>query len=182
MLRRILSRPVTRLNHWLNPPRDYNIPFAQYLGNQLTELTKVPPLAKPATSGYYYENLVTIIFGVDTHITNLCYHDIRERYLFLRSMSCGLLQYWPNISELDACGVALRLWSGCLSGAKIMAYRTRSGINQQKDLRKRWKMVTELARKDPIYKEGVSVCVLFKETRKERCDIKEAPSWVIRKG
>ncbi|MCW3992613.1 MAG: hypothetical protein NWE79_07875 [Candidatus Bathyarchaeota archaeon] len=64
--------------------------------------------------------------------------------------------------------ISLRLWSGCLSAAKMIDRRTMSGPNTpDKRIFAFSRKIDPLARSDPIYCAGVEAAPSFKKLRKE---------------
>lgn len=61
--------------------------------------------------------------------------------------------------------VILRWWSGCISGAKLIALETRDGPNTPAKRKKIAKKIYNIAKHDAIFADGVSAAVEFKNGR-----------------
>ncbi len=72
----------------------------------------------------------------------------------------------PDVEDpIDRLNIALRLWSGCLSAAKTIAYETRSGPNDAALRARIMPEVDAIAEGDPIYAAGVESAPAFKRPR-----------------
>lgn len=77
--------------------------------------------------------------------------------------------------EYVLASIALRLWSGCISAAKVIALETRSGPNTPDYRKKASKTLLRTAQIDKIFAAGVVAAVEFKKLRKEPHDYSGIP-------
>jgi hypothetical protein len=100
--------------------------------------------------------------------------DLGSRIAMIAALS---RRYLPKIKDgLVRVNVALRLWSGCLSAAKVIALETRSGPNTPESRALVMPVIEEIAAKDPIYAAGVDVAPAFKRRRHEKYSFDGVPS------
>jgi hypothetical protein len=71
--------------------------------------------------------------------------------------------------------VALRLWSGCISAAKVIALETRSGPNTVQYRKKASRTLLRTAQIDKVFAAGVVAAVEFKKRRKQPYDFSGIP-------
>ncbi len=72
-------------------------------------------------------------------------------------------EFMPDVEDpIDRLNIALRLWSGCLSAARIIAYGSRSGPNDAALRAQIMPQVDAVAEEDPIYAAGVESAPAFK--------------------
>jgi hypothetical protein len=86
----------------------------------------------------------------------------------------------PYIQDVDdnnvRVNIALRLWSGCLSGAKTIALQTRSGPNTPEMRASIFSTkIDPLAQEDPIYCAGVEAAPSFKRLRNDPYSFEGVP-------
>src|SRR5262249_17166793 len=75
----------------------------------------------------------------------------------------------PDIGDEEArVSICLRLWAGCLDGAKIIALETRSGPNTiERRARAHATVIVPRAAADPIYAAGAEAAPAFKHLRNQ---------------
>jgi hypothetical protein len=78
--------------------------------------------------------------------------------------------------------ICLRLWSGCLHGAKTIAFDTMDGPVTPEYRSLVHKKIIDLAKSDPIFLAGAEVAVDFKKSRNEGYSFEGLPedSFLIR--
>jgi hypothetical protein len=82
----------------------------------------------------------------------------------------------PDVSDpIERLNVVLRLWAACLMAAKTIAHETRSGENSPDDRRKRFAMIDEAAKNDPIFEAGVEAARAFKDEMKQGYSLDGVP-------
>jgi hypothetical protein len=85
-------------------------------------------------------------------------------------------EYLPAIEDgLTRANIALRLWAGCISAAKIIALETLSGPNTPEGRAQIIPQVEKLAAQDPIYAAGVEAAASFKRLRGDRYSFEGIP-------
>jgi hypothetical protein len=85
-------------------------------------------------------------------------------------------EFMPDVEDpIDRLNIALRLWSGCLSAAKTIAYETRSGPNDAALRARIMPEVDTIARGDPIYAAGVESAPAFKRLRGQGYSLEGVP-------
>ena len=84
--------------------------------------------------------------------------------------------------EKTRTNICLRLWSGCLSGAKTIALETNEGPVTPEYRAVVYNKIMDLAQNDPIFLAGAEVAVDFKKTRNEGYSFEGLPedSFLIR--
>lgn len=79
--------------------------------------------------------------------------------------------------EFDRLSVALGLWSGCLSAAKVIALGTRSGPNTPEIRRAAFEgYIDPAAASDNVFRAGVEAAPAFKALRSEAIDLEGVPA------
>lgn len=81
--------------------------------------------------------------------------DIATQYIYDR-------EWIENGTNKTLCNVLLRLWSGCICGAKTIALGTRDGPTDKKMRARNVKKIRKISDKDPIFKAGVRASLDFK--------------------
>jgi len=85
-------------------------------------------------------------------------------------------KYISNVNvERVRINICLRLWSGCLSAAKIIALETKNGKNTPDYRAEAYKKILNLADNDPIFKAGAKTAVDFKKSRDEEYSFEGIP-------
>jgi hypothetical protein len=84
------------------------------------------------------------------------------------AMSRDAEKLLPKLSPETRKNVMLRLWSGCISAAKTIAYKTRSGRNTPETRQRAFRAIDASAESDPFVRAGVAVGPFLKATRKQR--------------
>ena len=83
-----------------------------------------------------------------------------------------------RLLDLGRCeaGQALRIWSGCMSGAKIIALGTRNGRNWPWWRWRQARRLDESCCRDPFFMRGVFSAIAFKAGRNEAWSLLGVPS------
>jgi hypothetical protein len=76
---------------------------------------------------------------------------------------------------MERINVVLRLWSGCISGAKVIAHETRSGPNTVEYRRAIMPQIEAIADRDPIYAAGLEAAPVFKLFRDQTYSLEGVP-------
>jgi len=103
--------------------------------------------------------------------------SVDEKVQCLNEIARGSKTY---ISDVDDDGVrknlSLRLWSGCLSAAKIIALRTNDGPNTPDKRASSFRdKIDPQAQMDPIYRAGVEAAPHFKKLLEEEYSFEGVP-------
>jgi hypothetical protein len=86
-------------------------------------------------------------------------------------------EYFPDVyNPLIRINIGLRLWAGCLDGAKTIALETRSGPNSAQARNIAASYIDQVASTDPIYEAGVEAAVAFKKRRGDPFSFDGVPS------
>jgi len=72
--------------------------------------------------------------------------------------------------------IGLRLWSGCLSAAKVIALETRDGPNPPEMRAESFQEIDIIADRDSIFRAGVESAPLFKEYNQQCYSFNGVPS------
>jgi hypothetical protein len=73
--------------------------------------------------------------------------------------------------------VLLVIWAACMSAAKTIAYKTRSGRNTPETRAKLFKAMDAAAKRSTLYRAGVEAAPLFKKRRGQRVYFDGVPAW-----
>jgi hypothetical protein len=87
--------------------------------------------------------------------------------------SRGLVADLPD--PMERINVVLRLWSGCITGAKVIAHETRSGPNSVEYRRGIVPQIEAIADQDPIYAAGLEAAPVFKILRDQTYSLEGVP-------
>jgi hypothetical protein len=71
--------------------------------------------------------------------------------------------------------ISLRIWSGCLSAAKTIAFRTMDGPNNPEKRESIFRQIELIAQGDPIYCAGVEAAPSFRRLLKEDYSFEGVP-------
>lgn len=123
------------------------------------------------------------VIAIDTPGFVNCLHDARYRDLSLRELMWCLYNiaylskpYMPDVpNPEDRMQVSLRLWSGCIIGAKTIALATRGGAVTPDDRRVVSYNVNQLSTEDRVFRAGIEAAPFFKQIRKERISFRGVP-------
>lgn len=80
---------------------------------------------------------------------------IARRYIYDR-------EWRRNGSHEVLASIMLRLWSGCICGAKTIALGTRDGPNTRRSRARSMRKIKKMGKDDPIYMAGVKASLDFK--------------------
>jgi hypothetical protein len=92
----------------------------------------------------------------------------------IAEQSLGVMPEFP--SEFDRVSITLRLWAGCLTAAKEIAFETRSGANTEAGRAQAFLVIDRLAVEDPPFGAGVEVAPAFKTRRHQRYCLDGVPT------
>jgi hypothetical protein len=76
-----------------------------------------------------------------------------------------IVRHYDTHEKNEKCrkSIGLRLWSGCLSAAKVIALETRDGLNTPKVRGESFQYLDDIADRDSIFRAGVESAPLFKK-------------------
>lgn len=83
----------------------------------------------------------------------------------------------PDVSDQpERMNILLRLWSGCISAAKMIATGTQSGPNTPELRAQAFRAIDTISREDAFYKAGVVAAPTFKRSRSEVYSFEGVPA------
>ncbi len=88
--------------------------------------------------------------------------------------SFGVMPEFP--SEPDRVSITLRLWAGCITAAKAIAFETRSGANTETGRVQAFLEIDRLAVEDPLFGAGAEAAPAFKTRRDQRYSLDGVPT------
>jgi hypothetical protein len=94
----------------------------------------------------------------------------------IRTIEFAATEAMPGLGALERLSVALQLWSGCLSAAKTIAYKTAAGVNTPKIRAHLFQFIDYNALACEIYKAGVEAAPLFKQRRHQKIFMDGVPN------
>jgi hypothetical protein len=94
----------------------------------------------------------------------------------LRSLDDATAEVAAGIEPLDRIAIALRLWAGCLSAAKTIAFETRSGANTPEERARLFEGIDQVAGGDELFRAGVEAAPLFKRIRGQPFSLEGVPA------
>lgn len=106
-----------------------------------------------------------MIWDFRMSVDHIAYHLGRH----VDVLSTRLDRYFPrSTGPLWRVGVALRLWAGCIGGAKTIAFKTAAGRNStaSRTMCNGW--LEDGCRQDAVYAAGVETAPVFKRRRGQR--------------
>jgi len=138
------------------------------------ELSELPiSLRDPEVRASLVNEIDSFFVGGATFVA-LSESEIRARLDDLAQRSSAFL---PDVSSArDRVNLCLRLWSGCIDGAKTIAMETRSGPNAPQDrdnIFREW--IHPRAAADPVYALGVEAAPAFKRLRRQAYSLEGLP-------
>lgn len=77
--------------------------------------------------------------------------------------------------ERNRANICLRLWAGCLAGAKIIALETIDGPNTPEYRNLANNLIMKIAQNNPIFRAGIKTAVEFKRSRNEKYSFEGIP-------
>lgn len=84
----------------------------------------------------------------------------------LRDIAETSLPVMPDVSDpFDRIAIALRLWAGCLSAAKVIAAETRSGPNTRASRSAAFSDIDGVTAHDDLFRAGMEAAPAFKDGR-----------------
>jgi hypothetical protein len=104
-----------------------------------------------------------------SHIVSADSHRIRLLARIAPALKEAAARLLPDVADEDArLSICLRLWAGCLDGAKIIALGTKLGPNTPESRpRDHAATVAPRAAIDPIYAAGAEAALAFKRLRNQ---------------
>lgn len=107
--------------------------------------------------------------------------EVKNKYV--KQLANEVRRILPRLkaNNQQIANLTFRLWCGCLSAAKTIALRTRSGVNTPESRKETFeKSINPIALSDEIYKAGVGAAKHFKKLKKEPISLSGVPENSIR--
>jgi hypothetical protein len=146
---------------------DANMALAAMLGLGLSAQATLPAqLADVRTRAKLVDEIDgPMVWNFGLPIDQIAYHLGRH----VDVLSTRLDRFFPrSTGPLWRVGVTLRLWAGCISGAKTIAFKTAAGVNttEARTMCNGW--LEQGCQQDPVYAAGVETAPVFKRRRGQR--------------
>ena len=159
----------------LDPPRDHMMARARAYGLLFSETQTLPP--QLARDRRYRARVVA---HIDAQVVpDLHGGNAMELWRAFTIMH-GLMPTHTGLTDEDLISVGLRLWSGALCGAKLVAYQTRSGVNDQVYRARQSAALLPTVRADKIFAAGVGCAVELKKLRGQQVSLDGVHPEVLR--
>ena len=157
---------IRKIAEWLDQigrpvGRDYNMITALQWGRELSKLPMLP-------TDWDVNRCALLVLKIEQswprgYHSEFSTKDLEEKFNALYDSS----KVTDPVSIQETVGFSLRLWAGCISGAKVIAEGTRSGSNSKVSRRVGGDRIETLCRTDLIYRAGVLCSPWFKHLRGE---------------
>jgi DNA-binding MarR family transcriptional regulator len=97
----------------------------------------------------------------------------QRRLILVAEVAASLM---PEVKDTTTkSNIALRLWAGCISAAKMIALETKSGPNTPEIRDRAFTLIDSIAREDAIYRAGVESAPAFKKLRLQPISLESVP-------
>jgi hypothetical protein len=108
-------------------------------------------------------------------VEHIC-EDVGKHVSKLEAATAASPYFSPLMPALERVSIALRLWAGCMSTAKTIAFKTRSGVNTVADRTRICGYIDDQAAHDIIFRAGVEAAIAFKRLRRQTVYLDGIPS------
>lgn len=179
------------LVHGPKVPRDHNMLSALRLGQEMSRGELIfHPWLKPCLRRAHLVHRIDQFLVRGATLRELRVVELLERARDVAGLVYDYGYRFHPISAEDAgnrrvsgssvlAGIGLRLWAGCLMGAKVIALETRSGPNTARGRAERCARIGELAADDLVFRAGAEAARAFKLLRGEPFSLDGVPEGSI---
>ena len=155
---------------------DGNMGMCWLLGLGLDESARLPEglIQVKARAKLCHQIDASMVKDFALPIEHIC-QNVGEHIRRLDVWTAASPYFPPLMPVLSRVSVALRLWAGCMSAAKTIAFKTRSGVNTVADRTRIMGYIEQQVAVDEVYRAGVEAAPDFKRLRRQTVSFEGVP-------